>query len=74
MAHRRSKISLSTIVLGLGAILVASATMAVLFSVPSAWLLMLLLGNLGHPVGFLGALPGGLLIGTLASRVSVTRE
>lgn len=69
-----SKISLSTVVLGLGAILVAVAVMAALFALPSTLLLMLFLGNLEHPVGFWGALPGGLIIATLASRVTVTRE
>lgn len=70
----RSKISLSTVVLGLGAIMLAVAVMAAMFALPSTWLVMLFLGNLGHPVGFWGALPGGLLIATLASRVTVTRE
>ena len=68
------KTSPSVIALGLGAILLAVAVMAALFAVPSTWLLMLFLGNIGTPVGFLGALPGGLLIATLASRVTVTRE
>lgn len=70
----RSSLTPSVVAFGLGAILLAAAVMAFLFAVPSTWLLMLFLGNIGTPVGFWAALPGGLLIGTLASRVTVTRE
>lgn len=65
--------SAATVVAGLGAILIAVVVMAFLFAAPSTWLLMLFLGNVGVPVSFWGALPGGLLIGTLASRVTVSQ-
>ena len=68
------KVSASVIAFGLASILLASSILAVLFTLPSTWLLMLFLGNIGVNVGFWGALPGGLLIGTLASRVTVNKE
>lgn len=65
--------SLSGAAVGLGAVLIAVAIMAFLFAAPSTWLLMLFLGNLGLDLSFWGALPGGLIIGTLASRVTVAQ-
>lgn len=69
----KSQYSLVTIAAGFGAILLAMFLMAALFAVPSTYILMLFLGNLGLNVSFWGALPGGLLIGTLASRVTVSK-
>lgn len=50
----------------MAAILLLSVT--ALFSVPTAFFLMLFLGNLGIKIGFLGTLPGAIAIGTLKSR------
>lgn len=74
MAHRK-QIPTSLVLAGVGAILIASMIMAIVYCVPATFFLMLFLGNVGlGEVGFLGALPGGLLIGTLASRVTVNKD
>lgn len=70
---RSRSLTPAAVVAGLGAILLAVVVMASLFAVPTTWILMLFLGNLGLDVSFWGALPGGLLLGTLASRVTVSK-
>ncbi len=39
---------------------------------PATWLLMLFLGNVGVNVGFLGALPLGILVSALIGGASAT--
>lgn len=62
------------VILGLISILLATGVLTALFAAPVTFLLMLFLGNIGLSVSFWGALPGGLIVSALASRVTVNKE